>query len=744
MLFNSETADFRKLQSLQKKPIQIPIMLQVIQHQKSGELLVEELPTPTCKPGGILVRTAASLISAGTERTSVTNAQSSLIERVRKQPEAVKQVLDMVKKDGLATTFTKIQNKLDSYKTLGYSAAGIVVESRCNEFAAGDRVACAGAQYAHHAEYISVPKNLAVKLPDSVSFDEACYTTLGAIALQGVRQADVRLGETVMVIGLGLLGQLTVQLLKSSGCRVVGLDVNESLFERAYRYGCDLCVKSDMSSVATITAFARGIGADASIITASTSSNEPLELSLQALRKKGKVVIVGVTGMNLPRSPFYEKEIDIRISCSYGPGRYDPLYEEGGVDYPAGFVRWTENRNMQAFIDCIAAGTMDVRSMTTHRFAISEAQKGYDLVTGKNPEPSLGIVLTYPDRTGDNIRSVSYKQPSYPAGTVGVGLVGAGNFAQGSLLPPLQSNKAAMVSVSTSTPANAHSVAKRFGFATATTDSDAVITNKDVSLVVIASRHDSHGRYVAKALESGKAVFVEKPLCINREELAVIDRIIEKRPDARVMVGFNRRFSAPFADIKKFFASRHDPMSIHYRMNAGFIPGTNWIQDAAQGGRIIGEACHIIDCMVYLTGALPVRIYAEAIGTANTAAMNHDTVSISIKFSDGSIGTVHYYANGDGAMSKEYCEVFCEQKSAVMDNFKRVTTFAGKRMNERSYNGSKGHNEEIAAVVNALRSGTAMPIGYAELRAVTVATFAAEESLVSSMPVNLTAAPQHG
>lgn len=711
-------------------------MLQVLQHQKTGELIVEEIPTPTAKSGGVLVRVHSSLISAGTERTSVTNAQSSLLERARKQPEAVKQVLDMVKKDGLSSTITKIQNKLDSYKTLGYSCAGVVVESKCDEFAVGDRVACAGAQYAHHAEYVSVPKNLVCKLPDTVSFDDAAYTTLGAIALQGVRQADVRLGETVVVIGLGLLGQLTVQLLKASGCKVVGMDINESHFERAKNYGADVCLPSNASALPTIQAFTRGIGADACIITASTSSNEPIELALQMLRKKGKVVIVGVTGMNLPRSPFYEKEIDIRISCSYGPGRYDTLYEEGGIDYPAGYVRWTENRNMLAFIDGIENKSLDVASMTTHTFEVTKAQQAYDLVTGKNQEPSLGIILHYPPRANETVRSVQHKQ-NYAKQQVAIALVGAGNFAQASLLPPLQKEGVSMIGVSTSTPANAHSVAKRFGFAIASTNSDEVLSHNDVNLVVCATRHDSHARYVEQALRHGKAVFVEKPLAINREQLQSIDTAVAET-NGRVMVGFNRRFSESFVAIKKFFANRQEPMHISYRMNAGFIPKTHWIQAPEQGGRIIGEACHIIDTMLYLTGALPIRVYAEHCAGTNSASVQHDSLSITIKFSDGSVGVVSYLANGDASLGKEYCEVFCEQKSAIMDNFKTVTFHSAKKSTSRSFNGAKGHNEEIHATVQAIKNGTAMPISYEEIRATTLATFAAEESLATNTIIHLT------
>lgn len=710
-------------------------MLQVLQHQKSGEISVIEVPTPSCKQGGVLVKVEASLISAGTERTSVSNAQSSLIERARKQPDQVRQVIDMAKKDGIMNTFDKVFNKLDSYKMLGYSCAGTVVESRCDEYAVGDRVACAGAQFAHHAEYVSVPKNLVSLIPEGVSFDSAAYTTVGAIALQGVRQADVRFGESVAVIGLGLLGQITIQLLKASGCRVIGMDINESLFEKAKQYGCDLTVPSAMQSIPTINAFTRGIGVDAVIITASTSSNEPIELSLQALRKKGKVVIVGVTGMDLPRSPFYEKEIDIRISCSYGPGRYDPTYEEGGIDYPAGFVRWTENRNMQAFLDGIYAKTIDVDSMTTHRIEVSSAPKAYDIITGKIKESSLGIILTYPHRKTGSSRSVTLSERKVQS-SMAIGLVGAGAFAQSSLIPPLKSNGAEFVAVSTSTPANAYSVGKRHGFLIATTNSNEVISNKDVSLVVIASRHDSHAYYVNESLKAGKAVFVEKPLAINREQLDSIDKTIAET-NGRVMVGFNRRFSAPFVAVKEFFHHRHDPMNIVYRMNAGFIPKTSWIQDPEQGGRIIGEACHLIDTMCYLTDAVPVSVYAKQLGTSNLHTVHHDNVSAVITFSDGSVGTMLYYANGDGALGKEYCEVFCEQKSAIMDNFKTVSMYSGKKRNDSSFNGSKGHHEEITAVLRSMKSGSSMPIEYSVLRAVTLATFAIEESLATGKVVEI-------
>ncbi len=711
-------------------------MLQVLQHLKTGELIIEEIPAPGCRPGGVLVRTVASLISAGTERSSVSSAQSSLLDRARKQPDQVKQVFEMVKKDGLMTTVNKVLNRLDSYKTLGYSAAGVVVESRCDEFAVGDRVACAGAQFAHHAEYISVPKNLVCRIPDNVGFDDAAYTTVGAIALQGVRQADLRLGESVAVIGLGLLGQITVQLLKASGCHVIGMDINEALFERARTNGADATLASNADALPTIQALTRGLGVDAVIITASTNSNEPVQLSMKMLRKKGKLVIVGVTGMDIQRSPFYEKEIDIRISCSYGPGRYDPLYEEGGVDYPAAYVRWTENRNMQAFLDCIDRKSINAQSLTSHHFDIRDSHKAYDLVTGKDSSPSLGIVLHYPERNQGSSRSV--QRAAVAKDSVNVGLIGAGSFAQSMLLPPLVSGGAKLIAVSTSTPANAHSVAKRYGFALASTNGAELVAHPDVNLVVCASPHSSHAHYVQSALRAGKAVFVEKPLCITTEELISIDELVEST-GGRVMVGFNRRFSASFVAMKKFFAQRKDPLNMVYRVNAGFIPKTHWIQATDQGGRIIGEACHFIDCMAFLSDALPTTVYAASTVSSNTQGVNHDNVSIVIHFSDGSIGTVIYTASGDGALAKEYCEAHCEQRSAIMNNFKSLELYSGKKKSVKSFDGSKGHNEEVKATMDAIRNGSAMPISYDVIRAVTAATLAAEESLSTQSSMRLVA-----
>jgi polar amino acid transport system substrate-binding protein len=709
-------------------------MLQIVQYQKNGQMSIAELPAPACRAGGILVRTVTSLISAGTERTSVVNGQSSLLEKARQQPEQVKQVLDTIKRDGIIATAERVRSKLESYKTLGYSAAGIVIESRCQEFAPGDRVACAGAQYAHHAEYLSVPKNLAVRLPDSVSFDEACYTTLGAIALQGVRQADLRLGETVAVIGMGLLGQLTAQLLKASGCRVIGLDINPTLEKPALDSGCEIYLPSSRDQVQHILGFTRNMGTDAVIITASTDSDEPIRLALEIARRKSPIVIVGAVPMNIPRSPFYEKELDLRISCSYGPGRYDPLYEEGGIDYPAAYVRWTENRNMTAFLDLIASGAINVRDMTTHHFPINDALQAYDLITGRKNEPYVGIIITYPERQNGNIRSIAntgFKPVNKSA--IGIGFIGAGSFAQAQLLPPIRSASGIyLTGVSTSSPANALSTGQKYGFRFSTTDSMEIIRNEETDLIFCASRHDSHAAYVLACLKAGKPVFVEKPLCVDAAQLEQIEAEIQQN-GGRVMVGFNRRFSDSFMAIKEFLKGRTEPMSISYRVNAGAIPLSSWIQDPAQGGRIIGEGCHFIDCMVYLTGSLPIQVYAQQIAGDNRNTGHHDCVHIFLRFADGSIGNLQYLSNGDSAIPKEYCEVFCQGKTAIMNNFTNVILSQGKKAKTLSFNGQKGHAREVQETIRAIRENKPMPITFQEIRAITLATFAAQESMATGI-----------
>jgi predicted dehydrogenase/threonine dehydrogenase-like Zn-dependent dehydrogenase len=708
-------------------------MLQVTQYQKTGEMFVEELPEPTLREGGVLVRNLYSLVSAGTERSSVETAQASLIGKAKKRPDLVKQVLDNAKREGLQATYEKVKTRLDNYAQLGYSSAGIVIESSVPDLKPGDRVACAGAGYASHAEVVFVPKNLAAKIPENVDFENAAFTTLGSIALQGVRQADVRVGENVAVIGLGLLGLISVQLLKASGCRVIGLDVTKDYFDLAGELGCDECVLSSSEALPAVESFTRGYGTDAVIITAATNSSEPVELAIEMARKKSTIVVVGAVGMNIPRNPFYQKELDFRISCSYGPGRYDGDYEERGIDYPVGHVRWTENRNMQAILDLVSTGNLDVKSLTTHTFPIGAALGAYDLITGKIKQAYLGILISYPT-TGKKTAKVAVGSKKASSGMPTIGFIGAGNFAQSYLLPPLQKSGVVLKGVMTTSPVKAKSAARKFGFEFCTGEASTVLSDADA--IFVATRHDSHAPYVLDALKAGKHVFVEKPLAVNLDELDTIKLEYVKSNDKALMVGFNRRFSAPFQDIRSFFSDVSEPLLITYRINAGFIPKDHWTQSPEQGGRIIGEGCHFIDCMSFLTNSLPSSVYAESISTNNSQVTDADNASIIIKYSDGSIGTLIYVANGDKGPGKEYCEISGGGRTAIMDNFSTVTYHKNGGQRKQKYDGSKGHRQEVAAFLGAIQ-GKDKVIAFDSLYMTTLSTIMAMESLNTKCPYDL-------
>lgn len=711
-------------------------MLQVLQHQKSGEIIVEELPIPQCFPGGLLVEIHNSLISAGTEKTSVDNAKSSLLERVKRQPEQVKLVMDFIKKEGIFSTLERVRTTLNSYKTLGYSASGIVLESDCEEFQPGDKVAVAGAGYANHSEICTIPKNLAVKLPDNVDFESASYTTVAAIALQGVRQADVRLGENIAVIGLGLIGQITVQLLAANGANVIGFDIDESTFSLAKKFGCTSVFPSSKEFAKEAIQKTTTYGFDSVIITASTSSNQPLELAIDLLRKKGKVIIVGAVSMNIAREVFYKKELELRIATSYGPGRYDPLYEEVGLDYPLGYVRWTENRNMEAIVELLSSNKLDFHSLTSHTFSINDAKKAYELITGENQEKYLGIVLNYNSRDGKYTKRIEFKKDFTRKNKVGIGIIGTGTFAQNYLLPAIKQTDSDFIGISDSSSLLSKNVSAKFGFKTAYSDGLELIENPDINLVFCASRHDSHFKFVNASLNAGKAVYVEKPLAVNLTELDEIESNINKT-GGQLMVGFNRRFSESFISIKKFFEQRKMPMNMIYRVNAGQIPKNHWVQQPEQGGRIIGEACHFIDTLSFLCNSLPVEVFAQSVSSPSSELSNNDNVSINIKFADGSIGTIIYTSAGDSSLPKEYCEVFCEGKSATMNNFKEVILYRNSKSKILKFDGDKGIRKEIKFVVDAIKNGTQMPITPEELFATTKTTFLAIESLKSNKPLRI-------
>jgi predicted dehydrogenase/threonine dehydrogenase-like Zn-dependent dehydrogenase len=718
-------------------------MKQILQNNKTGRLEVADVPPPVVQRGHVLVRTARSLISAGTERLTVDQGKKSLLERARENPELVKQVFDRAKTEGLMQTFNAVRSKLGSYTMLGYSASGVVVDvgRDVTEFRAGDRVACAGVGYASHAEVLSVPKNLCVRLPEEVDFDAGAFGTLGAIALQGVRLAEPSLGESVVVIGLGLLGQLTVQLLKANGCRVFGLDLDARKIELARTLGADGGAINDTDAKRAVMNWSRGRGADAVLITAATSSNQPVELAAEISRLKGRVVAVGMVGLDIPRNLFFSRELSLQISMSYGPGRYDAEYEERGHDYPFAYVRWTEGRNIEAFLDLISSGGINVERLITHRFPVEEGERAYQLISGETKEPYLGVLLEYdvlrPVERRIAIKGAQKKSAPSSSG-VRVGMIGAGGYAQGMLLPQFKAEGVEFDVIATATGLTALNTGEKYGFQRAVADADAIIRDERVNLVVIATRHDSHADLTTRALESGKHVFVEKPLAMNDEELQSVMEAARVSA-GQLMVGFNRRFAPHSLAALKFFSDRQHPLSISYRVNAGRIPLSHWIQDPGLGGRrIIGEVCHFIDFMHFMTGALTTRVYAEAIKSRNSEAPEEDSVFITVRLSDGSNGAIAYLSEGDKGLPKERVEIFGEGKSFVLDDFRIATHYRYGREEVLKLRGQdKGQREEVRTVCSVVREGGIAPIALDDLATTTRATFRILESLRTGLPVEV-------
>ena len=712
-------------------------MKQILQSFKTGEMWLAEVPAPLCKGKGAVVQTAASFVSAGTERMLAEFAKKGIVGKALQMPDQVKKVIRKMKTEGIFATLEKVQAKLDQPIPLGYSSAGVVVEAgRDCGLNVGDRVACGGAGFANHAEFNYVPRNLIVKIPEGVSFEDASCATVGSIALQGVRQCEVNLGETVAVIGLGLMGILAVQMLKASGCRVIGFDPNAGRCKLAEEMGCDRAVNDNF--VGECMAFSGGFGVDAVLITAATHSDEPVTVAAEICRKKGRVVATGLVGMNLPRDQYYKKEVDFRLSCSYGPGRYDPVYEEQGVDYPFGYVRWTEQRNMAAFLQLVAEGKVTPGKLVTHRFKFDDALDAYQVLLGIKKEPYLGIVLEYGDLAAKNAenakieRRVDFSRVEHVerVDRVGVSFVGAGNFAKAVLLPTLKKIKdAEFRGVSTATGMSATDTAKKYGFAFAATDQGEVLKDESTNLVFVTTRHDMHAAQIKAALGAGKYVFSEKPLCINEEQLdgVLAAKNAENAKDAlsRVMIGFNRRFSPHAKLLKEYFSKRTLPLVMHYRVNAGSIPKDIWLQDPeVGGGRMVGEGCHFIDFMSYVCGAPVEKVQAMCIKTANGAETPEDSISVNLQFADGSVGTLEYVALGDTTLPKEWCEIHGEGSTATMDNFCK-TVCTGK-LGKRKLKGKqqKGFREELEATVDAVKSGKAMPIPFEEILNVTKTTFA--------------------
>ena len=709
-------------------------MRQLIQNYRSGHLEVADVPAPGARARSVLVSTRASLISAGTERSSAQMARRSLVGKAVERPDLVRKVIAQVSSKGLVETARMVFSRLDAPVAPGYSCAGVVVDVGRDVpgIRIGDRVACAGQNHASHAEVVLVPRNLCVKIPEGVDFDDASYVAVGAIALQGIRQAEPALGEAVAVIGLGLVGQLTVQMLVASGCVVVATDLDATKLDLARTVGAT-AVPPDAFANAVID-MTSGRGADAVIIAASTKSDGPVTQAAEVCRKRGRVIVVGAVGMNLPREPFYIKEIDFRLSTSYGPGRYDATYEEHGVDYPHAYVRWTEQRNMEAFLALLQSGKVRARDVTTHRFPIERAEEAYQLILD-GTEPYLGVTLQYPGTDAPRLRRTTILRPSAPAGAVRLGIIGAGNHVNDMLLPQLERRRDVEIrAVCTGSGMKARSVAAKWQAAYCTTDAAAVLDDASVNAVLIGTRHDSHAALVIRALRAGKHVFVEKPLCLTEEELAaVLEAYAQSAAQGpRLMVGFNRRYSPHAQKIRAALEARTSPLVMTYRVNAGAIDASHWVHDARTGGgRLIGEGCHFVDFMQYIAGA-PVRtVYAVAVAHHHSGVTN-DHALMTLEFHDGSVGSLVYAAGGDRALAKERFEAFADGRAIVLDDFRTTEIWrGGRRTRFRTSQQDKGFAGEMQAFCDSIVRPDAPHVPIAEVEAVTRACLLAERSLRS-------------
>jgi predicted dehydrogenase/threonine dehydrogenase-like Zn-dependent dehydrogenase len=721
-------------------------MKQIVQNLGSGETSLIDVPIPNPGRGMALVRNVASLVSAGTERMLVEFAAKNLVGKARSRPDLVRQTLDKARREGLLSTFDAVRNRLDQPLPLGYSCAGKVV-GLGNDLAGvqvGDRVACAGGGYAVHAEYVIVPGNLLTVLPQSVDYEEGAFATLGAIALHGFRLARVQVGEQVAVIGLGLLGLLMIQITQAAGCKVFGVDLDARRVDLAQQLGARAVLRGGAEDVGLNETC--NVGFDAVLICADTHSSDPVNLAGEIAREKAPVVAVGAVGMEIPRKLYYEKELEFMVSRSYGPGRYDPTYEEKGQDYPIGYVRWTEGRNLQAFVELLKSGRLNVGPLITHRYPIERGLEAYDLITGKAKEPFLGVILTYPDEVegeGELAKEIRL-QPAVakPTSPVRLGVLGAGNFATAVMLPALNRVRGLeCIAIATASGLSGRHAATRYGFRYTTTEEKKILQDEEINTLAILTRHHLHARQVIAGLQAGKHVFCEKPLATDKDQLIEIVQMLKDAPGL-LMVGFNRRFAPMSSKLLEFLSSRREPLAMHYRVNAGFLPPDHWLHDPEQGGgRIIGEACHFIDFLTFLANSTPLQV--KTIGLPEDGRSYEDNVMITITFADGSIGSITYLSNGDRTFPKERLEVFCGGRVAVLDDFRALEMVAhGKRRTWRSrLRQDKGHGAEWEAFVKCLTHGDPPPIPYPQLISVSMASFAAVESLRTKRTVPVESLP---
>ncbi|MEQ8523501.1 MAG: bi-domain-containing oxidoreductase [Gracilimonas sp.] len=701
-------------------------MDQLTQKLKSGEMNISEVPFPTVGKGKILVRNFYSVISSGTEGKTVSDARKGYIAKAKSRQKEVRQVIEMVKTNGLISTYKMVMNKLEADSPLGYSSAGevIAVGEGVSEFKVGDYVACGG-NTANHADVISVPVNLAVKVPKDVSLKQASLTTIAAIAIQGIRQADLKLGENCVIIGMGLIGQLTYKILEASGVKPLGIDISEAQIQQARKAGMENVFNRNANGIVNkIMLHTRGNGCDSIIITAGTSSLDPVEFAGEIARHKAKIVVVGAVPTGFSRANYYKKELDLRMSSSYGPGRNDSDYEEKGLDYPIGYVRWTENRNMQSFIDLLASKRIDITPLITHTFPLIDAPKAYDLILS-NEEEFTGIVIEY-DQSKELKKSVQLNNKSFKPSNANVSFIGAGSFAQGTLLPNLEGH-CDFSGIVTGSGTTAKSVGEKYGFKYCAENSREIFEDENTNTIFITTRHNTHAEYVIKALKANKNVFVEKPLGMNEEELLEIKKAAEESKNTHLMVGYNRRFAPAVKEIKDLFEPEQ-PKSILIRVNAGNLPKDHWVNDSdIGGGRIIGEACHFVDLAMYLSGGKIISVSADSMKDPNNL---NNTVVINLEMDNGSIASINYFSNGNKSLSKEYIEVFSGGIVAKIDDFKELTIYADNQKRKKYRNQDKGHKSEIDAFLKAIKQGEKTPISFEESYLSSLATCKITESLL--------------
>lgn len=712
-------------------------MKQILQDMSGGKTFLAEAPAPGSRPGHLLVTSRVSLISTGTERMLVDFGRASLVHKALQQPERVKMVIDKARTDGLLTTIDAVRSKLNEPLPLGYCHVGVVedVGAGCVGFAVGDRVASNGP----HADIVSVPKNLCARIPDEVSDEAAAFTVVASIGLQGMRLAAPTLGEAFVVTGVGLIGLLTTQLLIAHGCRVLAIDFDDAKLKLAAAFGAQTCNPGKGEDpVAAGMALSRGAGVDGVIITASTASSDPVTQAARMSRKRGRIILVGVTGLELNRADFYEKELAFQVSCSYGPGRYDPQYEQKGQDYPLGFVRWTEQRNFEAVLDMMASGRLNVEPLISSRIPFDDASQAYDLLT--NDKSTLGVLLHYAQADSQELRRrtipLGTEEQRFAAGTPVCGFIGAGNYASRILIPAFRKAGAQLHSIVTSGGTSGAIQARKAGFANASTDSSVIFGSPEVNTVAVATRHDTHARFVIEAIEAGKNVFVEKPLALTVDEVEAVEAAYAKATggsgaQVRLMVGFNRRFAPHVKKMKSLLDTVKEPKSFIMTMNAGAIPPSHWTQDIAiGGGRIIGEACHYVDLMRFLAGAPIVSISARRMGNAPGVAITEDKAVLTLGFADGSFGTINYFANGAKDFPKERIEAFCAGRVLHLDNFRRLQGYGWSGFSKMGgWSQDKGQDACAAAFLEAITKGEPSPIPASEIFEVARATITAAGQL---------------